>query len=425
MVKVGTLDNGIKVALESISYVRSISFGIWVKNGSRNELPQENGVSHYIEHMMFKGTENRTAREIAEEMDALGGQINAYTTKEYTCYHTRVLDKHFGRALEVMSDMLLHPLLAEEDVRKERNVITEEIYMYDDAPEELVHDALQDAIWRESSLGMPILGTEDTIAGFDADFIRSYYEKNYHQENIVLSVAGNFEPEEMLSQLNRSLGQWKRDCPFAPFGTQAGYHISAVEKEKDVEQVHICLAFPAFEREHPRKYAMAIFNTLFGGGMSSRLFQKVREENGLTYSIYSYTTAFADTGLFTICASMNPNQAERVFALIAAEIQAVKAEPFSEKLIAVTKEQMISNFIIGTESTLNRMNSAGASLLLRGEVQETEEVIAKIEAVTVEDVLETARMVLDFGKLSYSAVGNLKGNDFGALVKETFAEKYS
>lgn len=420
MVTIRTLDNGIKVALESIPYVRSISFGIWVKNGSRNELPRENGVSHYIEHMMFKGTENRTARQIAEEMDALGGQINAYTTKEYTCYHTRVLDKHIDQALDVMSDMLLHPLLAEEDIKKERNVITEEIYMYDDAPEELVHDALQDAIWRESSLGMPILGTEETIGAFDSQFIREYYERNYHQENIVLSVAGNFEMEEMLEKLNRTLGAWKREQPFRTYDTQAGYHISYVEKEKDVEQVHTCIAFPGLEREHPQKYAMAIFNTLFGGGMSSRLFQKIREEHGLTYSIYSYTTAFADTGIFTICASMNPNQAEKVFQLIAEEIKEVKAEAFPEKLIEVTKEQMISNFIIGTESTLNRMTSAGASLLLRGKVQETEEVIQKIEAVTAEDVLAVARSVFDFEKLSYSAVGNLKGNDFGALAKKVF-----
>ena len=255
MVTIRTLDNGIRVALESISYVRSISFGIWVKNGSRNELPQENGVSHYIEHMMFKGTKSRTARQIAEEMDALGGQINAYTTKEYTCYHTRVLDKHIDRALDVMSDMLLHPLIAQEEVQKERNVITEEIYMYDDAPEELVHDALQDAIWRDTSLGMPILGTEETIAAFDADFIRAYYERNYHQENIVLSVAGNFEEEEMLGKLNEKLGGWKRETPFVQHDTHAAYQISCVEKEKDIEQVHVCLAFPGLTREHPQKFA--------------------------------------------------------------------------------------------------------------------------------------------------------------------------
>ena len=293
MVIIRTLKNGIRVALEEIPYVRSISFGIWVKNGSRNERPHENGVSHYIEHMMFKGTENRSARQIAEEMDALGGQINAYTTKEYTCYHTRVLDRHFDRALDVMSDMLLRPLFAEGDVRKEKNVILEEIAMYDDAPEELVHDALQDSIWRDSALGMPILGTAETIDGFGAEFIREYYEKNYHTENIVLSAAGNFKLDDMLEKLNAALGGWKREQPSQPYNTAASYQIAAVEKEKDVEQVHVCLAFPGLEREHPMKYAAAIFNTLFGGGMSSRLFQRVREENGLTYSIYSYTTAFA------------------------------------------------------------------------------------------------------------------------------------
>ncbi len=420
MVIVKALDNGIRVALEPIPYVRSISFGIWVKNGSRNERPQENGAAHYMEHMMFKGTENRTAKQLAEEMDALGGQINAYTTKEYTCYHTRVLDRHIDRALEMMSDMLLHPLLAEADVQKERNVISEEILMYDDAPEELVHDALQDAIWRGGSLGMPILGTEETIAAFDADFLRAYYEKKYHTENIVLSLAGNFEAEEMLQQLNEKFGQWRREEAFVWQDTRATYHISHVEKEKDIEQMHLCLAFPAFEREHPKKYALAVFNTLFGGGMSSRLFQKIREEHGLTYSVYSYTTAFADTGIFTICASMNPNQAERVLALIAEEVRAVREEGFSARLIAVTKEQMISNFIIGTESTQNRMTSAGASLLLRDRVQETEEVIAQIEAVTAADVLAVAREVLDAEKISYSAVGKLKGIDCGAAVKKFF-----
>ena len=420
MVIIRTLKNGIRVALEEIPYVRSISFGIWVKNGSRNERPHENGVSHYIEHMMFKGTENRSARQIAEEMDALGGQINAYTTKEYTCYHTRVLDRHFDRALDVMSDMLLRPLFAEGDVRKEKNVILEEIAMYDDAPEELVHDALQDSIWRDSTLGMPILGTAETIDGFGAEFIREYYEKNYHTENIVLSAAGNFKLDDMLEKLNAALGGWKREQPFQPYNTAASYQIAAVEKEKDVEQVHVCLAFPGLEREHPMKYAAAIFNTLFGGGMSSRLFQRVREENGLTYSIYSYTTAFADTGVFSIYAGMNPNQAERVFELIAEEIAGVKETPFPPKLIEVTKEQMVSNFIIGTESTLNRMTSAGASLLLRGSVEEAEEIIAKIEAVTAEDVLEAAKAVLRTEEMSFSAVGNLKGTEFGALVKRFF-----
>lgn len=421
MLIIETLQNGIRVVLEEIDYVRSISFGIWVKNGSRNERKEENGISHYIEHMMFKGTENRSAREIAEDMDALGGQINAYTTKEYTCYHTRVLDKHIQKAMDVMSDMLLHPAFAQEDVEKERNVIQEEIYMYDDAPEELVHDCLQDGIWRESSLGMPILGTEESIANITAKKIREYYESNYHTENMVISVAGHFKKEDMMALLQQYFGSWKAKKPYQPLETKAGYHLTRIQKSKEVEQLHTCIAFPSLVRDHPLKYAMAIFQTIFGGGMSSRLFQKIREEKGLTYSIYSYTTAFADTGLFSIYASMNPSQAAAVYEGIAQEIAAIQKEGISEKLLRVTKEQMISNFIMGAESTSNRMTSAGAALLLRGKVQEIEDVLTKIEAVSQEDVQQVMNILFQNPQVSYSAIGNLKGVDFTNTVEKLFS----
>lgn len=420
MVIIKKLQNGISVALEEIAYVRSISFGIWVKNGSRNERSEENGVSHFIEHMMFKGTENRTARQIAEEMDALGGQINAYTTKEYTCYHTRVLDEHFNRALDVMSDMLLRSLFAQKDVEKERNVITEEIKMYEDAPEELVHDVIQDTIWRNSSLGMPILGTTKTIASFTSESIKNYFERNYHTENIVLSVAGNFKTDEIVEQLNQTLGAWHAKQPFDQYNAKAEYQVAHVAREKDVEQVHTCVAFQGLERENPLKYALGVFNTIFGGGMSSRLFQKVREENGLTYSIYSYTTAFSDTGLFSICGGMNPNQLERVYELILKEIKDVKEKQLPQKLIDITKEQLISNYIIGTESTLNRMTSAGSALLLRGEVQDSQEVIAKLSKVTAEDILQVTNKIFDTEKVSWSAVGNVKQIDIDKIGKKVF-----
>ncbi len=421
MLMIETLQNHIRVVLEEIDYVRSISFGIWVKNGSRNERKEENGISHYIEHMMFKGTENRSAKEIAEDMDALGGQINAYTTKEYTCYYTRVLDKHIQKAMDVMSDMLLHPAFTQEDVEKERNVIQEEIYMYDDAPEELVHDCLQDSIWQDSSLGMPILGTIETISNITASSIRAYYESNYHTENIVISVAGHFKKPDMMALLNHYFGSWQAKKTYHPLETKADYHISHIQKSKEIEQLHTCIAFPSLVREHPLKYAMSIFQTIFGGGMSSRLFQKIREEKGLTYSIYSYTTAFEDTGLFSIYASMNPAQAAAVYEGIAQEIQAIQKEGISKKLLKVTKEQMISNFIMGAESTSNRMTSAGAGLLLRGKVQEIEDVIAKIEAVSQEDVQEVMKILFQNPKVSYSAVGNLKGVDFQNTVEKLFS----
>ncbi len=421
MLTIQTLENGMKVVLEEIGYVRSISFGIWVKNGTRNERPEENGISHYIEHMMFKGTENRSARKIAEEMDALGGQINAYTTKEYTCYHTRVLDKHIDRAFDVMSDMLLHPAFAQNDVEKERNVIAEEIDMYEDAPEELVHDALQDGIFQDCSLGMPILGTVETISNLDAKKIRAYYESNYHTENIILSVAGGFKEQEMLEKLNHYFGTWKAKRPYAPFETKAVCQKVRIHRTKDVEQLHTCIAFPGLEREHPLKYAMAVFNTIFGGGMSSCLFQKIREEMGLTYSIYSYTTAFADAGLFSVCASMNPSQAERVYEGIFREIEAIKQEGISDKLLRVTKEQILSNFIIGSESTMNRMNSAGAAFLLRGKVQTLEEVAEQIEKISQTDIEQVIKLIFDREKLGYCAVGNLNHVDFSKSADEFFS----
>lgn len=420
MVLVHKLDNGIRVALEEISYVRSIALGIWVKNGSRNERPEENGVSHYLEHMMFKGTQTRTGRQIAEEMDMLGGQINAYTTKEYTCFYTRVLDKHFSQSLEVVADMLHDSLFASEEVDKERNVITEEIFMYEDAPEELVFDALQDAIWRDSSLGVPILGTEESIAGITSESMRDYFERNYHSENTVLSVAGNFKAEEMLQALNTAFGKKTSKYPYAPNDTVATYHQTKIAIEKEIGQVHTCLAFPGLVRDHEMKYALSVFNTIFGGGMSSRLFQNIREEKGYTYSIYSLTTSFEDTGLFSIYAGMNPQQMEAVFKLVAHEIKDLKKNPISKKLIDVTKEQMISSFIMGTESTLNRMNSAGASMLLRNEIQSVEEVIDKISQVRVEDMERVVDMVFNMDEISYSAVGNIKDINVEEIVQNAF-----
>lgn len=417
MVTIKQLKNGVRVALEEINYVRSISFGIWVKNGSRNETPDENGISHYIEHMLFKGTESRTGKDIAEEMDGVGAHINAYTTKEYTCYHTRVLDKHFDTALDVLSDMFLHAKFSQTDIEKERNVISEEISMYDDAPEELVHDVLQENIWKGSSLGMPILGTTNTISNINSEKIKSYFSKNYHPDNTVLSVAGNFKTEEMLKKLEDVFGNWCCEKPFGKHDTKTIYTPSLIKKVKDVEQVHLCVAFEGLERDHPLKYAMAVFNTIFGGGMSSRLFQKVREEHGLTYTIYSYTSSYVDAGLFGIYAGMNPGQTQQVLDLVFKEIQMIQKEKLSKKKIELTKEQILSNFIIGTESTVNRMNAAGASVLLRGCVQTTEEIMEKIEEITPEDIEAVVDLIFKKDRMSISAVGNVNELDLNKIME--------
>lgn len=416
MVNIKKLSNGIRIAIEEIPYVRSVSFGIWVKNGSRDENTENNGISHFIEHMLFKGTEKRSAKDIAEEMDALGGQINAYTTKEYTCYHTRVLDKHFKNAVDILSDMFLNSKFDDNDISRERNVILEEINMYDDAPEEVVHDKLQESIWKDSSIGMPILGTEETISNFNSDIIKDYFKKRYTNENTVISVAGNIKECEVMAFMEEYFGNKKPLETFNEKQNKTVYYPSFIKNKKDIEQIHMCMCFPALKRDHENKYDMAVFNTIFGGGMSSRLFQKIREDKGLTYSIYSYISSFTDTGIFAVYAGMNPNQTEKVARLVYDEIEDIKNSILSEKIIKITKEQIISNYIIGTESTVNRMTALGGSVLLRNSVQTQEQIIENMEKVTPQSVFDIVNKILDFEKISISIAGNTDNIDFKKLM---------
>ncbi len=416
MINVKKLKNNITVVLEEIPYVRSISFGIWIKNGSRNENKKLNGISHFIEHMIFKGTKTRTAREIAEAMDSVGGQINAYTTKEYTCYHTRVLDKHFHRAIDVMGDMFLNSKFDNEDIKRERNIILEEIDMYEDSPEELVHDCLQEEIWGNSRLSLPILGTKESISDFNTYIIKDYFDKNYVPENTVISVAGNFKTDYILKEIENYFGNWNNVYLGQKDTENAVYKPCIVKRPKNIEQVHICIAFPGIERDNKYKYALTVFNTIFGGGMSSKLFQKLREENALTYSVYSYTSSYVDVGLFSIYASMNPNQTEKAISLIFEQMEDVKNNKISNKIIDITKEQIISNFIIGSESTANRMTASGASMLLKGNIQSMEEIISNIEKITSDDIYDIVNLIFDYEKISLSAVGKIDNINFEKIL---------
>lgn len=417
MIETITLDNGLRIVLEEIPYVRSIAFGIWINTGTRCEKPEENGVSHFIEHLMFKGTKKRTAKDIAEEMDAMGGQINAYTTKEYTCYYTRTLDKHFDHVLDVLSDMILNSRFDEEDIDREREVIEEEIDMYLDAPEELVHDALEEVIWRETSLGMPICGTVDTLANMDSNVIRNYYNRTYRPKNCVLAASGNFNKEEILEKIKNVFGSWTNEGYEEAKFEKAIYKPSAITINKDVEQIHMCFTFKAPQRDSKYKYSMAVLNTLFGGGMSSKLFQKIREDLGLVYSIYSYTSLYSDTGVMTVYACTNPQKVESVIESVFKEIKALKTEKIEDRLIEVTKEQIISNYIIGRESTANRLSGNGSGILLTGKINTVEEVIDNMEKVDYNSIKEVIDVIFDVNNFSFSAVGNTQKIDFGAMIK--------
>ena len=420
MASINELSNGVKVVLEEIPYVRSISFGIWVNNGSVNEPKEINGVSHYIEHMMFKGTKKRSARQIAEEMDELGGQINAYTTKEYTCYHTRTLDKHFDIALDVLSDMFLNSRFDEEDIKKERNVIIEEINMYDDAPEELVHDEMQVQVWKDNAIGMPILGTEETISRIDSRVIKDYFSEHYRNDNTVISVVGYFKEKEMLEKLEKAFGGWKTEKRNDDVEKNVKYIRSIKAVQKDTEQVHVCLAFPSVERDNPKKYVYAVFNAVFGGGMSSILFQKVREDHGLTYSIYSYLSSYNNCGLFMVYAAMNPNQTQKGLQLIYEECEELKKNGISSEIIEKAKTQVLSNYIISGESTVNRMTSNGGSMLIRNRIVSQEEIIEGVEKITADDIRKIIECIFDYSKMSLTAAGNTSGINFEELVNNIF-----
>lgn len=410
MIKVFTLDNGLRIVMEAIPFVRSLSFGIWVKNGSRNEDASNNGISHFIEHMLFKGTETRSAKDIADVMDAVGGQINAYTSKEYTCYYTRTLDTHFDVALDVLTDMFFHSRFNEADIQKERNVILEEINMYEDTPEDLVHDLLQYNVWRRDPLGLSILGTPESIGTFDRDTIKRYFDTHYHPQNTVVAVAGNLDEQEMLQKLTDAFGSFARLENAGGVSHSAAYSPAFATREKDIEQVHLCMGFPGLPSGSDETYAMAAVNTIFGGGMSSRLFQKIREEHGLAYSVYSFNAGYADTGIFTIYAALNPSQTYDVMQLIVGEIRRMFTEKVTETQLVKAREQLKSNYILSLESSSNRMNSIGRTMLMLNKTVTADELIEKIDAVDLDMFYDLCDKIMRLDQMSLSIVGkNLEG----------------
>ncbi len=419
MFNVITLPNGVRIVLERMPFVRSISLGLWVRNGSRNETAETNGISHFIEHMLFKGTENRTAKNIADEMDAIGGQLNAYTAKEYTTYYTRVLDNHFDIALDIFADMFFNSKFDDVEIEKERNVIAEEINMYKDTPEDLVHDIMQGAVWEDDALGFPILGTAESISGFNHKTFVDYYKNNYCPENTVIAVSGNFDEDVIIKKLEKYFLDFRRDSVYKPLDFKNSFKPSVVTHQKDIEQLHLCIAFPGVETGSAKTYDLAVLNTMFGGGMSSRLFQNVREDRGLAYSIYSYNSSYTKTGIMSIYAALNIEQAEEAIKLIIEETQKISAEKIDEKLLRNTKEQLKSNFLLSLESTSSRMTHIGRAELLLRKILTPDEIVAKIDSVTIDSIHELSNKMFRLKNLSLSAVGKIDGSglDFSEMVK--------
>jgi len=410
MYKKLVLDNGVRLVSEKIPYVRSVAIGIWVGTGSRNETVDNNGISHFIEHMMFKGTEKRSAKEIAESIDNIGGQLNAFTGKECTCFYAKILDTHIDTAVDILADMFFNSRFDEKDIGIERKVIGEEIDMYEDSPEELVHDVLSEVVWEGNPLGFPILGTDRSLSNISRETIFKYMGENYTPNNTVISVAGNFDEENLQKIVNRYFGNWKASGNKNTKPSAANFVSGSKVKEKDTEQVHICFGFNGIENGSDELYTLLALNNVFGGGMSSRLFQKIREEKGLAYSIYSYPSSYRNEGLFTIYAGMNPEHLSVVANMICDEIKILIKNGISGDELEKSKEQLKGSYILGLESTSSRMNSIGKSELLLGYINTQDEILDKINKINMKNMTEVIEKVFDFKRMSFAAVGNIRND---------------
>ncbi|MCD7778324.1 MAG: insulinase family protein [Clostridiales bacterium] len=401
------LKNGIRVVTDDMPYMNSISLGVYVGIGSRYEDEKTNGAAHFIEHMLFKGTEKRTAADIAGETDEIGGQINAYTTKEYTCFYFRALSEHLEKALEILADMILNSKFDDDAIKRERTVIDEEISIYEDNPEDVVFDKLQYEIWGRKNLGLEILGTHDTISAFDSSFLRSYFKRNYRPDNIVISAAGKFDRETLYSQLESAFSPLKPKNTEVSF-EKAVYTPKIVKTKRDVEQLHLCLAFPS-PKFGEKSSALSVLNAAVGGGMSSRLFRKIREEKGLCYSVYSASSSFTDTGIFMVYCGLSPSNCEKVLSLCRTELQNMKEEKISESELLKIKGQIKSNFLLSDESTSSRSSRMGRNVLLRGFCPSNEKTLSDLEKTNSAEILTICREIFDFDKMSISLAGKTEG----------------
>ncbi|MFI3226388.1 MAG: pitrilysin family protein [Clostridia bacterium] len=402
MVKI--LQNGVRIVFEENKNIRSCTVGIWVFNGSRNEPSHINGISHFIEHMMFKGTEKRSAKQIAHDMDGIGGQINAFTTKECTCYYVKALDIHLDLAIDVISDMFLNSKFDDKDIDLERTVIEEEISMYEDQPEDIVIEKLFEQIHRGSSLGFPVLGTPDTLKDINSNVMHDFVNQNYIGENIVISMCGSYSHEHMqeIERVFSALPSGKSEK-----SELAKYNKSQLFIEKDIEQNHICISFEGLSMSHKQRYAMQIMNGILGGGMSSRLFQKVREENGLCYSVSSFNSANLDTGIFSIYVALSKNTEKRALDLIYDVLVDLLENGITDEEFLRQREQIKANILMGLESNSSRMHFLARSVMFHNEILTSDEIIARYDAVSKEDVKKIASEIINFSKTSICVVGDI------------------
>lgn len=394
MVQVITCQNGVRIVHEQIDHVRSLSVGIWVNAGSRYELQEENGITHFIEHMLFKGTKTRSAKQIAEAFDRIGGEVNAFTSKEHTCYFAKVLDHHGELALEILADMFFNSAFDPEEIERERQVVLEEIYMSEDAPDDDVHEILWGVMYPDDAIGRPILGTPETLATFTEEMIRHYIAKHYFPGNVVISLAGNIT-DELLAKVEALFGQFEASSlAVIAEPSYPEFHAGETSKTSDTEQAHVAISYPAINVKDPRMYSFIALNNIIGGNMSSRLFQEVREERGLAYTVFSYQSSYEDVGVFTIYASTSVQNLDTLLVQVNQTLFDVIVGGVTEEELFNAKEQLKGSFVLGLEGTEAHMNRNGTNELIHRRHRSVDEVLANIDAISMEQVDELIELIL-------------------------------
>ncbi|MCF8012023.1 MAG: insulinase family protein [Clostridiales bacterium] len=406
-----------QVLTEKIPHVRSVTIGFWVNVGSRDEFQEAAGISHFIEHLMFKGTNNRKARDIAEALDAVGGHLNAFTTKEYTCYYVRVLDEFFEYAFDIISDMLLNSCFSAEDLECERNVILEEIKMNEDTPDEQVYDIFAHTLWGEHPLGRPVIGFEEIINNLTRQEIIDFFNKYYISSNLIIAAAGNIEHERVVDKVNNIFGHVRSKENNRLF-QKAQPHNDIKFLKKETEQVHICTGGPGLPLAHENLYVFQLINTVLGGGISSRLFQQVREEKGLVYTIFSHHSSYHDGGVFCIYLGLSRKNIEKALELVYGQVRDIQENGVTQVELQRAKDQMRGNLLLSLEHVNSRMSRLGKSQMYLGKIIQPEEIVKQINNIDNEQIKQVAREYLKPQDFCLASVGSLDDMELVKKLKD-------
>jgi len=414
MFKKEYLSNGIPVVMEPLKNMRSVAIGIWVKVGSRNEALDENGISHFLEHMFFKGTHKRTAKDIAIEIDSLGGELNAFTSKENTTFYVKILDEYIEKGVELLSDIFLHSTFPEEDIEKEKRIIKEEIKMVEDTPDDYIHDLFNQTIWGDTGLGQSVLGRRETVKSFTRDDLILHIKKYYGIKDVIIACAGNFEPESLLVILNKNLGSLRRGSE--PEKDTHPLFNSRVEVfHKELSEAHVCMGVEGIPQASEERYSLSVLNTILGAGVSSRLFQEIREKRGLTYSIYSFVSCYFDTGIWGIYAGVGRKRVRELVELILEETNNLK-DTLTEVELERAKNHLKGNIVLGLESTGSRMNNIARQEIYYGRYYSPKEVMKEIDSIKLSQIKDLAEGMLKREGFSITVYGSVYERDLKGIT---------